>query len=376
MIDQHKKLASDPEATPRENRRFSRNDYTYQILEQIDLAEIRNLLNELSTQDLKSITAVLHIRDLPHGAIGNSQADLVQSTALRLYAAGAVRHLIDRFTRDVSQRATVELGKHFANPSKRRIAKLTNVLLEQFGPLKTKMYYADAIDGEARASRHLLRELSRRPEMSINLHLHDESPIDLVSPKPAPTEELKSSRKQRRATDKQVRAQRRSQTKYSRELERRRKKDRPRSTSEDVSVVPDQPTQAPTIQETKLQHGHLRRYRKASTSHPDTGSIKSAFVSFEKDDPTEGKVRPCVIVAVAPNYYIVRPIYSRASYFAGAWRAVVLADWHEAGLDHESVVGHKTYKIRLMHVSRHVGRLSLKDWNRVCRGEVNEVANP
>ncbi|NBW91759.1 MAG: hypothetical protein EBR53_04790, partial [Actinobacteria bacterium] len=87
--------------------------------------------------------------------------------------------------------------------------------------------------------------------------------------------------------------------------------------------------------------------------------------------PDEGKVRPCVIVAVAPKYYIVRPIFSRASRYAGVWRAVQIYDWQQAGLDHESVVGHETQKIALDKIRSHIGELSLSDWNRICRGEVN-----
>ena len=357
------------------DRRFSKNDYTYQLLEKLESRELRDLLNELVTKDLKLVTSFLHIRDLRQGEIGEMQADFVRTTALRMYASGAVRVIIDRLITALDEKTKEILGKHYANPSRRRIKKLTDVLIAEFGPLKTKMFYADAIDGEARASRHLLSELSQRESLSIDLYLHDESPLGPISPRPAPAEHVKLSRKERRAEDKHERDVRRSQARTSRQQDRLRKKDRARSETQVAPTEPDLPTQPSPIQETKLQHGHLRRYRKASTDHPDTGSIKSAFVSFEKEDPSEGKIRPCVVVAVAPNYYIMRPIYSNAGYFAGTWRAVLLADWREAGLDHESVVGHKTHKVRLVHVHRHVGTLTIRDWNRVCRGEVNETAN-
>ena len=109
----------------------------------------------------------------------------------------------------------------------------------------------------------------------------------------------------------------------------------------------------------KLQHRHLTRFLKASTAHEEVGMVKWGFISFQKDDPNEGKDRPFVIVAVAPRYYIVRPIYTRASRHAGWWRAVLLSDWQDAGLLHESVVGHKTQKITRDKVRRHVGELTI-----------------
>ena len=375
MRSRHDEMQLTNDAQPTADRRFSKNDYTYQLLEKLESRELRDLLNELATKDLKLVTSFLHIRDLRQGEIGETQADFVRTTALRMYASGAVRVIVDRLISDLEEKTREFLGKHHANPSRRKIKKLTDVLIAEFGPLKTKMFYADAIDGEARASRHLLSELSQRESLSIDLYLHDESPIGPISPRPAPSEQVKLSRKDRRAEDKHARAVRRSQATTSREQDRVRKKDRARIATPVTPTEPESPTQPNPIQETKLQHGHLRRYRKASTDHPETGSVKSAFVSFEKEDPSEGKVRPCVVVAVAPNYYIVRPIYSRAGYFAGTWRAVLLADWREAGLDHESVVGHKTHKVRLVHVHRHVGKLTIRDWNRVCRGEVNETAS-
>lgn len=375
MDSRHDESRSLNDTASTSERRFSKNDYTYQLLEKLESRELRDLLNELVTKDLKFVTSFLHIRDLRQGEIGEMQADFVRSTALRMYASGSVRVIVDRLTIALEERTREFLGKHHTNPSRRRTKKLTDVLIAEFGPLKTKMFYADAIDGEARASRHLLSELSQRESLSIDLYLHDESPLGPISPRPAPAEHVKLSRKERRAADKHARDVRRLQAATARQQDRLRKKDRARSETQVAPTEPELPTQPSPIQETKLQHGHLRRYRKASTSHPDTGSVKSAFVSFEKEDPSEGKVRPCVVVAVAPNYYIVRPIYSNAGYFAGTWRAVLLADWREAGLDHESVVGHKTHKVRLVHVHRHVGTLTIRDWNRVCRGEVNETAN-
>ena len=358
-----------------DGRRGSKNDYTYQWLEKVDQASLRSLLNDLRSDDVRVMTKQIRIRALPAGHITAQHAELVRHAALTLYAAGAVRFVCHILVQDVAKRSKEILADNYGNPTARNVGQLTDQLLEQFGPLKTKVYYACAIDDEVSATRLLLKEISRRPEIQVDLYVHDESPVNVAEPRPTPSEEVKSSRKERRLAERESRAARRSQESTSRRNEKfvqSRRSKRPRGakpSDERGETVLEFP-----ISVTKLRHGHLTRYRKASTDHPDVGAVKAAFVSYGKDDPQEGKTRPCVIVAVAPSYCIVRPIYSRASHFAGKWRAVVLTDWEEAGLDHESVVGHKTEKVRRHLVGRHIGTLTIQDWNRVCRGEVNNVS--
>jgi hypothetical protein len=110
---------------------------------------------------------------------------------------------------------------------------------------------------------------------------------------------------------------------------------------------------------------------RAQTTHDLVGQVFWGFISYGKDDPELGKVRPCVIVAVAPKYFIVRPVFSRASRYAGSWRAVLIENWQDAGLDHESLVGHDTQKISKDKIVSRIGSLTTHDWNRICRGEVN-----
>ena len=359
-------------------RRYSRNDYTYQWLEKVDGGVLRELLNELPQRDVQVVTTRIHIRPLSAGRITLQQTELIRSASLKLFAAGAVGLVCHVLVKEVNARTEELLGDDYDNPTARHIKRLTEVLLAEFGPLKTKVFYGGAIDGEVSASRHLLKELSTRPELEIELYVHDDSTVNVPEPKPAPTETIKQSRKDRRRSARESRAARKAYEEASRRQERlrraRRSKPQESTTTSNDESTGDvaQPAPVPVV---KLRHPHLTRYRRASTDHPDVGTVKGAFVSFGKDDPSEGKFRPCVIVAVGPNYYIVRPIYSRASHFAGRWKAVVLDDWSDAGLDHESVVGHKTHKVKPSRFERRFGSLTLHDWNRVCRGEVNHVSD-
>jgi hypothetical protein len=355
-------------------RKPSKNDYAYQLLETIEVEEFRTLLNRLKSKELRFIAERLHIRLLGANRITTYNAELVLSTTLKLYASGSVEGVTQAIVRPLLLKTREALGENFENPSARRISELTDILLAEFGPLRTKLFYADAIDGLAKAKPHLLKEIASRPELAIDLFVHDESPLEAPESRPAPTEERKESRKEKRKSDKVARALLRKQETDARLIEKQRLLDKKRVP--EVGDTADRTDSGITVDVnqiavSKLQHGHLKRYLKASTSHAQTGQVKWGFISYGKNDPDEGKVRPCVIVAVAPRYYIVRPIFSRASRYAGVWRAVQIYDWQQAGLDHESVVGHETQKIALDKIRSHIGELSLGDWNRICRGEVN-----
>jgi hypothetical protein len=355
-------------------RKPSKNDYAYQLLETIDVEEFRALLNRLKSKELRFIAERLHVRLLGANRITTYNAELVLSTTLKLYASGSVEGVTQAIVRPLLLKTREALGENFENPSARRISELTDILLAEFGPIRTKLFYADAIDGLAKAKPHLLKEIASRPELTIDLFVHDQSPLEAPESRPAPTEERKVSRKEKRKSDKVARALLRKQETDARAIEKQRLLEKKRITEAENTAdrtVSDIAEDMSQIAVSKLQHGHLKRYLKASTSHSQTGQVKWGFISYGKNDPDEGKVRPCVIVAVAPRYYIVRPIFSRASRYAGVWRAVQIYDWLQAGLDHESVVGHETQKIALDKVRSHIGELSLSDWNRICRGEVN-----
>lgn len=356
------------------DRKPSRNDYAHQLLEKIDVEEFRTLLNQLKSKDLRPIAEKLHIRLLAANRITTYNAQLVLTATLKLYASGSVELITQIIVRPLLMKTRVILGEHFENPSARKISELTEILLAEFGPIRTKLFYADAIDGMAKAKPHLLREIASRPELAIDLFVHDESPLEAPEARPAPTVDRKVSRKEKRKSDKVARALVRKQESDARLIEKQRLLGKKQIA--EVEIVADRTSgdivaELSQIAVSKLQHGHLKRYLKASTSHQQTGQVKWGFISYGKNDPDEGKVRPCVIVAVAPRYYVVRPIFSRASRYAGVWRAVQIYDWKQAGLDHESVVGYETQKIALDKIRSHIGELSLSDWNRICRGEVN-----
>ena len=350
----------------------SKNDYTYQLIEHIETEDLRKLLSGLKSKELQFVAEQLHIRPMPVNGITTYMAELVQSTSLKLFNSGSIEGVCEVISRPLLKRTREVLGKGFEDPSSKSIRKLTQVLITEFGPLKTKVYYAGSIDGQAKATPFLLKELAQRPELRIDLFLHDETPAEEQTPRPAPSTELKQSRKYRRASEKENRSEQRRQVALTRQADKKRIADQQEKLQNAVTVIAS-PIQVPeaSIEIAKLEHRHLTRYVRAQTTHDLVGQVFWGFISYGKDDPELGKVRPCVIVAVAPKYFIVRPVFSHASRYAGSWRAVLIENWHEAGLDHESLVGHDTQKISKNKIVSRIGSLTIHDWNRICRGEVN-----
>jgi len=350
----------------------SKNDYTYQLIEHIETEDLRKLLSGLKSKELQFVAEQLHIRPMPVNGITTSMAELVRSTSLKLFNSGRTEGLCEVISRPLQERTREILGKSFEDPSSKSISKLTQVLIDEFGPLKTKFYYAGAIDVQANATPLLLKEITQRPELQIDLFLHDETHAEEQTPRPAPSAELKQTRKDRRASEKEIRSEQRRQVELTRQADKKRIADQQEKLQNAVTVIAS-PIQVPeaSIEIAKLEHRHLTRYVRAQTTHDLVGQVFWGFISYGKDDPDLGKRRPCVIVAVAPKYFIVRPVFSRASRYAGSWRAVLIENWNEAGLDHESLVGHDTQKISKNKIASRIGSLTIHDWNRICRGEVN-----
>lgn len=95
------------------------------------------------------------------------------------------------------------------------------------------------------------------------------------------------------------------------------------------------------------------------------GRVGAAHISWS---PGHGKRRPVVIVGAHAEHLWVRPCYSN-DVCAGGWRAVGLLDWRECGLDHLSFVDLEVHRLSRDAVDIGAGRLTLSDWNRVCRRE-------
>ena len=83
----------------------------------------------------------------------------------------------------------------------------------------------------------------------------------------------------------------------------------------------------------------------------------------ESNEDGNGKLRPCVVIAVASEHLLVRPCYSDGGRKGHDWTSVPVRDWHRAGLDQPTWIGAETVRVPRPTALPSLGRLSLSDWN-------------
>ena len=281
-----------------------------------------------------------------------------------------LEELIAVLQEEVSETAEETLGDAYENPSEEDVTRLTPALIDKHGKLATSIYYCLVIHLDLNAA-PLLEEYFA-PGGMFEVREDDSPSVPLVRPVPrAVDEETRLRRRERRAKRKK------SIFAAPPSVVRRRRK-KLRNDAEDQSLIKPavgdgEPPK--TIPLRRLEHPHVRLKRGLSTSHELVGSIVHAFAHFEVGEPeVGGKVRPCVVIAVSDDWFLVRLVFSNPRRYAGIWRSVRIDEWETAGLKHQSFVASQRRMVR-REKAVVVGHLTTKDWNRVCRGEVNSEGN-
>ena len=277
-----------------------------------------------------------------------------------------LEELITALQERISETAEETLGEAYEDPNEEDLARLTPVLLEKHGGLATSIYYCLIIHLNSGAAPLLEKYFA--PGGIFQVREDDSPSVPIVRPEPRAVDEgTRLRRKERRAKRKKS-----SFATPPPAVRRRRKESRRHAKSQSLSqpVVGVGSPPMP-IQLQKLEHPHVRLNCGLSTSHELVGVIVHAFTHFEVGEPdVGGKVRPCVVIAASHDWFLVRLVFSRPRRYAGIWRSVRIEEWSTAGLKHESFVASQRRMVR-RDKAVVVGRLTIKDWNRICRGEVN-----
>lgn len=293
-----------------------------------------------------------------------AQAMQILKACIHLPNDEYLANLAHAITKPMANTAEELLGDSFDEPTQDDLDGLTPKLVRKHGRLLTMLYYAHVIAGDNYASSMLEQYFA--PNGLFDVKLDDSKPISLPKPKtrvadPAIKglrEQRKTQRKKRIAVVKPA-------------VQSKRVKEKPKVHAKSTRTVLSKPEPEKVIEQPRLEHPHIRSGRGFSATDELVGSVVMAYIAYDKTNPAaEGKVRPCVVVAVGPKQFLVRPIYSNPYKFAGHWRSVRLDDWKEAGLLRQSFVGLNIHKVARTNLQL-TGRLTVRDWNRVCRGEVN-----
>jgi hypothetical protein len=281
-----------------------------------------------------------------------------------------LEELIAVLQEGVSETAEETLGDAYENPSEEDVTRLTPALIDKHGKLATSIYYCLVIHLDLNAASLLGKYFARGGMFEVR---EDDSPsVPLVRPVPrAVDEETRLRRRERRAKRKK------SIFAAPPSVVRRRRK-KLRNDAEDQSLIKPavgdgEPPKPIPLQ--RLEHPHVQTDGGLSTTDDFVGAIFNAYIPYEAGKPElGGKTRPCIVIAVSEDWFLVRLVFSRPWRYAGVWRSVRIEDWRSAGLNNQSYVSTDRRMVKRDRATFE-GRLTTKDWNRVCRGEVNSEGN-
>ncbi len=336
------------------------------FLRAITPLQLAAVLSSLSPEDLANVRRSLRIKRTLDGS--EESAAVLRSMVLMGVRKGWPGQFAESATAGPHATAMTVLGEDFDNPTEEETRRAIVAVLNEHGATLTCLWLAFLLSCEVRATPHIVKICSETPELDALINA--EAPAESSATNFELLERERKDRSEQRASARELRRRKNESDNRSRANNKRFKRSRIAEPTSVENTTPtpstDAPTDAPTP--TKLTFPHLGRWPKADPHHELVGSVVNAYVSFTSNW-AEGKVRPVVVLAVEPKRVIVKPLYSRPRHGAGLWRAIEIIDWQSAGLLRKSWAGDEVHCVK--KTSEPHGRLSLADWNRVCRGEVN-----
>ena len=365
----------------RPNRRFgdphhalTRGGLAHRFYCSLDEERRRHLLESVGTDYVRHVG---HVRRVP--LLREFDGHVDQWTSVDQYLLShevsdgilMVGYFFGRRLNQIWDEALEILGGHADTPTVDEIRQMADVLCDGYSPEWVSLFLAAAVEVKLRAKSQLL-------EFNDLLHpvcpfivfenTTDREVVVLEKEVDSETRERRQSRRRvERAKRKELRVQREVARAEAREHEKRDRKGPAVTTSDEVFRGDDVPEVEIEIR--RLFHPRLPK----SVANPDNdlvGRIGCAFVRWGPQ-PEQGKARPVLVVGGNHQYVWVRPIFTN-DFKAGLWRSVVIHDWKAAGLDHASYVSIDILRIRRERCVMNEGSLSVRDWNRVCRGEVHD----
>jgi hypothetical protein len=312
-------------------------------------------------------------RPIASGSPTVEEANWLLQGCLVMPRAEYLANLVKALTLPVSVSAEELLGEAYDEPTESDLDRITPVLVRRHGRLLTMLYFGWVILGKNHAAP--LLEQYFGPDALFEIAEHDSAPMSRPKREPKPVDnDKKARRKQRRLED-----QKRSATNAKNAVRNPKVKNRPKTRPATPLVPVVQPqhsrAKAGAIAVKRLEHPHVKAGKGFSTSHELVGSVVTAFIPYDPKNPKgDGKTRPCIVIAGGTQRLLVRPVYSEPRTYAQRWKAVRVEDWKAANLDHSSYVSPDRHVVSRVK-SALVGRLSIRDWNRLCRGEVNSAGD-
>lgn len=316
---------------------------------------------------LRDVAKRVHLR-YSGNEVTEEQATRILKACLALRHGEHLLKLVFALSDPVSGTAEKLLGDAFENPTQDDLDGLTPKLVRQHGRLLTMLYYANVVASNKTASAKVKTYFDSGGLFDVKAD--DSKPIPLPKPKLRSVDNAK----------KELRKQRKSKCKkpivaLKPTVRRKHIKVKPKPEAKLTVKAAATPILRKVIEPKRLVHPHITPGKGVSQEDKSVSSVVMAYISYKlKNSAGGGKLRPCLVIAGGENFLLVRPIYSNPRKYAQHWRSVRLEEWHIAGLEHQSYVSIQRQMV-LRRRSSPIGQLSVHDWNKVCRGEVNSVGD-
>ena len=350
--------------------------YSKKVVEQARVDQLLTILQSLKSSELESISRLINIRLGKPKFISKQLAELCLGHMKKFDLFLEYELFAHTISLELFNFCEKKLQDSYSDPSREQIHDLLPDLLKNYGMLRTQFLFAACIDGEQNVADIAKELFNTNGELAFAIVEKPAELSHIYIPPRQVSAELKQSRIAKKLIRREKRILKKDQQEkakeYVRELNERRRilRKLERNTVEIVATTTDENDTDSPPQIVKRLHPHISRFQDADLTAGNVGKIGMAFIWFTGPTRGAGKTRPVLVIAVTKKHYVVRPIYSNARRPAGSWRAVVIDEWQSANLSNPSVVGHEIHKIKVDRL-KIIGKLTLRDWNRVCLGEVN-----
>ncbi len=281
------------------------------------------------------------------------------------------------------QRTIEVLGEHADEPTREQLDDALDVVLGEFPLTTVAVMLASVADADMPASDLCFDVLDAEERFGLTGWAQSNVPAPATTggPKPAggATPEQREERRLKKQRDAEARRTKQEAARRAGEQARRvRRKERPT----------EPPTAARTPGAERRSSGGVARLTRRAVltpllerdfdrDDPWATGVVFAWVPFggpsdpdaierstaAADSETEGKVRPCVVVAGSPTHLLVRPGYSDGGVKSRDWKSVPLRGWRQSGFDRPTWVDVELVAVDRRPVEAPVGWLTPEDWN-------------
>ena len=306
-------------------------------LARVDVRRLRESLQAVGdrrfpvpTPVANALAALAKHRD-PRSVIGRAQYRVALPYAAAVLAEPCLAAVIER------------LGEHADDPSRDQLLGAIDAVGDEYDDVTVAVMLASVADGDMPASDLCFAILDADERFGLTDWAGYER-SGSAEPGQRPATEASVEQRQARRARKQRDAEERrrvaeAKARAAEQVRLARKRERAAAAEHRSGPTSVERPAAPTVVPPGRRRAVLTPLEDEEFDRDDpwAAGVVLAWVPYDGVDPDEpesdGKVRPCVVVAGSPTHLLVRPGYSGGGVASRDWRSVPVRSWRRSGLD-------------------------------------------